>query len=565
MVDRAATPIWRLRLAYAGLIVLALIIIARLYNLQVADQERLRSWGDQISVRKEAVPAFRGSILDRQGRALAMSTPGMSVALDPSKAPEPGNWLVDVANRAGIDPARLIERFKANQSRQFMYVRRNLTPEKASHLMDLGVPGLTANRESRRFYPAAESAAHLIGFTDVDDRGREGLELAFNDFMGPEQGSRWVLVDRPQKAVRYLPGGQTERFGHDLHLTLDLDLQYATYKQLKAAAIKTRSQAASAVVMDAKTGELLAAASYPSFNPNTTATRTPERTRPRFVADLFEPGSSIKPFTMALALEQQLVELDETVPTSKLWKIGRKTISDHRDYGGLTPAGIIQKSSNIGTAKIALRMEPGDLAARLQMAGFGQQVGLSLPAESAGRLPSPVRWSDIEQATLAYGYGLSVNALQLAQAYTVFANDGVLKPMHLVRGIQPADPVRVFQPGITPLVLDMMGLVTEQGGTATQAKIAGYSSAGKTGTAIKAGVGGYSEQERRYDASFTGLFPAKNPRLVVAVVMHDPRGDKFYGGNTAAPAFAQITREAARILNIAPDQPDTLIAQRSQP
>lgn len=209
-------------------------------------------------------------------------------------------------------------------------------------------------------------------------------------------------------------------------------------------------------------------------------------------------------------------------------------------------------------------MEPGDLAARLQMAGFGQQVGLSLPAEAAGRLPSPARWSDIELATLAYGYGLNVNALQLAQAYTVFANDGVLKPMHLVRGIEPADPVS-FPARNYWLVLEMMSLVTEQGGTAKQAKIPGYSSAGKTGTAIKSGVGGYSDQERRYDASFTGLFPAKAPRLVIAVVMHDPRGDKFYGGNTAAPAFAEITREAARILNIAPDQPDTLLAKRERP
>lgn len=565
MVARTAASIWRLRVAYIALLCLVVAIVSRLYVLQVSDQQRLRSWGEQISVRKEVVPAFRGSITDRNGRPLAMSTPGMSLAVDPSKAPPAGEWLSLVAEEAGVDMTRLAARLEKAEGRRFMYIRRNMTPEHASRVMDLGVPGVTASREARRFYPAGEAAAHVVGFTDVDDRGREGLELAFDDFMSPKQGSRWVLVDRPQKAVRYLPGGESEAFGHDIQLTLDLDMQYATYKALKAAAIKTRSSAGSAVVIDARTGEVLAAASFPSFNPNEISTRTPERTRPRFVADLFEPGSAIKPFTIALALEQGKLGLNEVIKTPKLYKVGRKTISDHRDYGELDPAGIIKKSSNVGTAKVALRLEPGDLADRLRMAGFSQDVGLSLPAEAAGRLPSPKRWSEIEQATLAYGYGLNTNVLQLARAYTVFANDGEMRSIQLVRGLPPADPVRVFQPGIAPEVLAMMGLVTEQGGTATQAKIPGYSSAGKTGTAIKAGVGGYSEEARRYDASFTGLFPASNPRLIVSVVMHDPKGDQFYGGNTAAPAFADITREAARILNIRPDQVDGLVAKVVKP
>ncbi|QGG80950.1 penicillin-binding protein 2 [Litorivicinus lipolyticus] len=564
MVTRSATPVWRLWLAYAGLLLIALAIVARLYVLQVSDQERLRSWGEQISVRKEAVPAFRGSISDRNGQPLAMSTPGMSVAVDPSKAPPPGEWLSQVADAAGVDMNRLAVRFNDARDRRFMYIRRNMTPQQASRVMDLGVPGVTAIREARRFYPAGEATAHIVGFTDVDDRGREGLELAFDGFMSPKHGSRWVLVDRPQKAVRYLPGGESEAFGNDIQLTLDLDLQYATYKALKSAAIRTRSVAGSAVVIDAKTGEVLAAASFPSFNPNETRDRTPARTRPRFVADLFEPGSAIKPFTIALALEQGKLGLTEVIKTPKLFKVGRKTISDHRNYVELDPAGIIKKSSNVGTAKVALRLEPGDLADRLRLAGFSQDVGLSLPAEAAGRLPSPKRWSDIEQATLAYGYGLNANVLQLARAYTVFANDGEMRGIQLVRGLPPADPVRVFERGIAPKVLAMMGLVTEQGGTATQAKIPGYSSAGKTGTAIKAGVGGYSDESRRYDASFTGLFPASDPRLIISIVMHDPQGDQFYGGNTAAPAFADITREAARILNIRPDQAEPLVAKAAR-
>ena len=557
------TAAWRLWLAYAGLATLAIIIIGRLYILQVKQQESLRGWGHQISVRSEVVPAFRGNILDRNGRVLAMSTPGMSLALDPAKAPSADQWVAAVAERAGVDAKRLAERFEAAKNRRFMYIRRNMTPAQASHVMDLEVPGMIAQAESRRFYPAGEAAGHVVGFTDVDGRGREGLEFAFNQHMVPTQGERKVLIDRARSAIRYLPGGSAEQFGNDLFLTLDMDLQYAAFRALKRAALRTRAEAGSAVVVDAKTGEILAAASYPAFNPNDTTTRAPDRTRPRFLGDLFEPGSTIKPFAVALALQEGVTRPDEILDTPKFYKVDRHRISDTRNYGQLDPAGIIQKSSNVGTAKLALRLDPMALPTLLRRAGFGEDTGLALPAESMGGIPSKVRWSDLERASLGYGYGISSNAVQLAQAYTVFANDGMMQPVRLVQGMPTLSPVRIFEPQIARDMLSMMRAVTAPGGTALKAKIPGYSSAGKTGTTIKAGsAGGYSE--RRYIGTFAGLFPATNPELIVVVTIDDPKGNDYYGGNTAGPAFAEITREAARILNIAPDEPETLMAEAAQ-
>jgi len=556
-------PRWRLILAYVGLGALALVIIGRLYVLQVQQRDSLLGWGKQISVRTETIPAFRGDILDRNGRVLAMSTPGMSLALDPAKAPPPEQWVEQVAQRVGIPAKTLADRFEAAKNRRFMYIRRNMTPAEASHVMDLEVPGMIAQAESRRFYPAGEASGHIIGFTDVDGRGREGLEFAFNSYMVPTDGERKVLIDRARNAIRYLPGGSEEKFGNDLYLTLDMDLQYAAYRALKRAALRTRAEAGSAVVLDAKTGEILAAASFPSFNPNDTTTRAPDRTRPRFVGDLFEPGSTLKPFAVALALQEGVTEPAEVIDTPRFYKVNNHRISDTRDYQQLTPAGIIQKSSNVGTAKLVLRLDPMALPNLLFRAGFGNDTGLALPAESEGGIPSKTRWSDLERATLGYGYGISSNAVQLAQAYTVFANSGVMKPVSLVRGLPTADPVRVLRADIADDMLAMMRAVTAEGGTARQAKILGYSSAGKTGTTIKAGTGGgYSE--RRYIGTFAGLFPATDPELVVVVTIDDPKGSDYYGGNTAGPAFAEITREAARILNIAPDEPEALLAEQSK-
>lgn len=562
-MSREVAPRWRLLLAYAGLIALALIIVVRLFFLQVEQRDSLLGWGQQISVRTEAVPAFRGNIYDREGRVLAMSTPGMSLALDPAKAPPADQWVEAVAERLNTDAERLAERFEQARDKRFMYLRRNMTPAEASHVMDLEVPGLIAQSESRRFYPGGEASGHLVGFTDIDGRGREGLEFAYNSHMLPTQGERRVLIDRARDAIRYLPGGSAERFGNDLFLTLDMDLQYAAYRALKRAALRTRAEAGSAVVVDAKTGEILAAASFPAFNPNDTRTRDPSKTRPRFVGDLFEPGSTIKPFAVALALQEGVTSEDEVLDTPKFFRVDNHRISDTRNYEQLDPAGIIQKSSNVGTAKLTLRLDPMALPSLLQRAGFGSDTGLALPAESVGSVRNKVRWSDIERASLGYGYGIASNAVQLAQAYTVFANHGTLKPVSLVRGVPTLPPVQIFEPEIADQMLEMMRAVTAPGGTALKAKIPGYSSAGKTGTTIKAGSGG-GYVERRYIGTFAGLFPATNPELIVVVTIDDPKGNDYYGGNTAGPAFAEITREAARILNIAPDEPETLVAEGGQ-
>ena len=550
--------------ALFGLMVLAGIVLYRLYGLQVQQHDQLSGWAKQVSVRSEVVPAFRGNLYDRNGRALAMSTPGMSLALDPAKVPAADTWLPDVAQRAGLDLDRLTQRFERAQDKRFMYVKRNLTPAEASHVMDLEVPGMRAEREARRYYPAGEIVGHLVGFTDVDGRGREGLERVFDEWLSPVDGSRKVLIDRDLGAIRYLPGGSAEAFGNDVHLTIDLDIQFVAHRALKRAALKTNSEAGSAVVLHAQTGELLAATSFPAFNPNTTSDRQPVNTRPRFLADLYEPGSTIKPFAMARAIELGLIKAEgEKIDVAPgTLRIGRTVIRDHRNYTALDATGIIKKSSNVATAKLALEMEPGDLALTLQKAGFGQSLGMSFPAEQTGGIPPKARWSDIELATLAYGYGINTTALQLAQAYTVWANDGALKPVSLIKGWEAPPSVPVFQPAVANAVLNMMAEVPEEGGTALQAKIPGYTAAGKTGTAIRAGRDGYSE--RVYDATFAGLFPAKNPELVVVVVLNNPRGDQFYGGNTAAPAFAEITQQAARILNIQPDQPATLVAEVSQ-
>ncbi|MGE0384854.1 MAG: peptidoglycan D,D-transpeptidase FtsI family protein [Gammaproteobacteria bacterium] len=549
----------RRRWVLLGLFALAACGLAwRALTLQLTHHDFLKGQGDDRSVRVVELAAHRGTITDRNGEALAVSTPVSSVWAAPRRLLQQRNRWAELGEVIGLSREHLRSLIEPRVSREFVYLRRHVSPELADAVARLGIEGVGLVKESRRYYPAGEVTAHLLGFTNVDDVGQEGVELAFDKPLSGIDGAKRVIKDRLGRIVENIEIIRAPQDGTSIALSIDKRVQYVAYREVKAAVMANRARAASAVIVDARTGEILAIVNQPSFNPNNRGALKGEFYRNRAMTDVYEPGSVMKPFTIAAALDAGTIEPGTRVDTGPgQFTIGSHTVHDIHNYGTLDITGIIEKSSNIGATKIALGLDSEVLWRAFHGAGFGTTSGTGFPGESPGFLPDYNRWREIEHATISFGYGLSTTTAQLAQAYTVFANRGRLVPASLLRRDGAADGERVFSEHTAETMRAMLQTVVESG-TGKLAAVPGYHVAGKTGTVHKIEGDGYAPD--RYLSVFAGLVPATNPRLVGVVMIDEPQGGEYYGGRVAAPVFAAIMRDALRLLNIPPDDPPTVLA-----
>ncbi len=530
------------------------LLLARAAYLQLVATDYLQAQGSARYQRVNQIAATRGMIRDRNGEPLAVSTPVDSVWGHPPTLLGDGHSWDRLAGLLGTDSKRLMQLVRDNGDKEFLYLKRHLSPSAAERVMDLKIRGVEIEREYRRYYPAGPVFGQLLGFTNIDERGQEGLELAFDKTLTGVPGRRRVLRDRVGHVVEQGDEIQPALPGADLYISLDARIQYLAYQQLLVAQKQNRARGASLVAIDARSGEILAMVNVPGFNPNNRSDRVDGKFRNRAVTDVFEPGSTIKPFTVATALQTELIGPDTRVDTAPgTMHIGKHTISDTKDYGLLTVSRVLIKSSNVGAAKIALQLPEQQLVGALSNSGFGRATGVNFPGEVTGHLPQRKRWREIERATLSFGYGLSSTALQLARAYTVFATDGRVLPVSLQRVSTPPAGKRVFDAKVVQQVRNMLERAASEHGTARLAKIPRYRVAGKTGTVHKLVNGQYAED--RYLSIFAGFAPVTDPRLVIVVMIDDPRNKTYYGGEVAAPVFSKVMSGALRLLNVAPDQP----------
>jgi cell division protein FtsI (penicillin-binding protein 3) len=558
-VNAAASPAlalkfqtWRSRLLLIGLIAWFIALGARAFYLQGLHNDFLQAKGESRYSRVISLSATRGMIVDRQNEPLAISTPVESVAASPAD--------IDISTEDRAKLARLLEmevgelkRRLSDTKREFVYLKRQLPPEQAAKVVELNVPGLFLQREYRRYYPAGEVTAHLIGFTDIDDKGQEAVELAFESILAGKPGTRRVIKDRRGHIVEDIESIRHPQHGAKLALSIDTRIQYLAFRELKRAVAAHRATAGGIVVLDAKSGEVLAMANLPSYNPNNRGKLDPRRTRNRTVTDLFEPGSTLKPFTAAVALEAGRFRSDSIIQTAPgAFTIGNRTIHDAHPQGALTVSQVIQKSSNIGAAKIALALPAEAMWSFFKQAGFGAQPQSGFPGEVSGVLRGHATWKPIEQATMSYGHGISVSLLQLARAYSIFATDGEMVPLTLVKRESPPETSRVLKVETARSVRTMLELAVQPGGTAPRAQIAGYRVGGKTGTAHKLEGRRYIN---KYISSFVGFAPVSNPRLIVAVMIDEPAAGQHYGGTVAAPVFNLVMAGALRLLAVPLDAP----------
>ncbi|MDH4093966.1 MAG: penicillin-binding protein 2 [Betaproteobacteria bacterium] len=546
-------PVWRARFVLAGFFAAFAVIAGRSLYLQAMHTDFLQEKGEARYSRVLTVPATRGRILDRNGEALAVSTPVQSVWAIPGDVSASPAQLRRLASLLGADAGEL-RRKLGDASRDFVYLKRQIAPETAERVAQLGLEGIYQHPEYRRYYPGGEVTAHVVGFTGVDEAGQEGMELAFEASLGGVPGSRRVIKDRRGRVVEDIESIRAAQDGRDLTLSIDGKIQSLAYAALKEAVLAHRATAGALVALDVQTGEVLALANVPSFNPNNRARLSGAQIRNRALTDVFEPGSTLKPFTVALALES-----DRLSPATRVQigngglRVAQHVIHDPHPESVLTVAQVIQKSSNVGAARIALALGREDMWRLFQRAGFGAPPQLGFPGEAAGRLRPAATWRPIEQATMAYGHGISVSLMQLARAYTMFARDGELVPVTLQKSPLPAPGTRVLSAQTAREMRAMLELAVQPGGTAPRARIMGWRVAGKTGTAHKQENGGYAAD--RYIASFVGLAPVSAPRIVVAVMIDEPAGGQYYGGVVAAPVFAQVARGALRALGVPYDAP----------
>ncbi|RCX07182.1 peptidoglycan D,D-transpeptidase FtsI family protein [Marinomonas foliarum] len=564
---------WRFRFVYAIALLLFLVAGGRLFYLTVVDKAFLQNQGEMRAVRTESIPATRGMILDRRGEPLAVSTPTWTIVANPKalwKIPRdpslnlgPEQEIKRLAEVMGVGRAWLQERFEANRTRSFMYLRRQIPPHEADAIMEAHVVGVSKTKEYKRFYPAGEVASHVVGFTNIDDKGQEGIELAYDKALEGQPGRRSYVKDLSGNIIRGVGVDETEHPGENIELSIDLRLQYLAYRELKAAVNEHRATSASAVILDVKTGEILAMVNQPSYNPNDRSKLEYEELRNRAVIDLFEPGSTMKPFTISAALMSGQYTTETTIDTSPGYlRFGRFTIRDAANYGVIDFEKLLIKSSNVGASKIALSL-PQDAVWNMDYElGIGSPVGIGFPGEASGVLPSHPKWHPSEIATLSYGYGLSVSTLQLAQAYMTLANGGYRVPVTIFKQDVPADGKQVIPQKVARDVVKMMESVVQKG-SGKAAKIPGYRVAGKTGTVHKVGSKGYEYDQ--YIALFAGVAPASNPRLAMVVMVNDPKGREYYGGEVAAPVFSRVMEGALTTLNIYPDLPEGLREVRLEP
>ena len=545
-------PLWRQRLVLALLLGSFVVLVGRSLYLQGIDNEFLGDKGRARFERVIDIAATRGRITDRNGDVLAVATPVRSIWAIPEDAQLKPAQTRALAKLMGID-VREINRKLASE-RDFVYLKRQLPPDLADQVTALKLPGLHQKAEYRRYYPSGEVTAHMLGFTGVDDTGQEGIELTFEPQLAGKPGSRRVIKDRRGNVVEDVESVHPPADGRDITLALDAKIQYLAYTHLRHSIIENHAKAGSAVVLDARSGEVLALVNLPTYNPNNRVGLSGAQLRNRALTDTFEPGSTLKPFTIGLALEKGKVRFDTPIQTApgKL-SIGSATISDAHMHGVLTVAQVIQKSSNVGAAKIALSMPAEDMWGMFDSAGFGAPLKLGFPGEAGGRLRPAKTWKPIEQATMSYGHGISVTLIQLARAYLAFARDGDLLPLALTRLDAPVPTGKpLFSAQTAREVRAMLEMVVQPGGTAPKAHVPGYRTAGKTGTAHKIEGGTYAN---KYVASFVGFAPVSDPRLVVAVMVDEPSNGKYYGGDVAAPVFAQVMGGALRTLGVPSDAP----------
>jgi cell division protein FtsI (penicillin-binding protein 3) len=557
-------PDGRARILLWLLLAWFLVLIARALYLQGLNNDFLRQKGDARYSRVIELTAHRGMITDRNGEPLAISTPVESVWVSPKDFEITPDRIRQLSKILEMKESDVKSRFTHSQ-RDFIYLKRQVPPETAARVMQVDAPGVFLQREYRRYYPAGEVVAHLLGFTGVDDNGQEGLELTYQDWLAGKPGSRHVIKDRLGRIVEDVESVRAPQDGHDLALSIDRKIQYLAYRELKAAVTEHKAKAGAIVVLDAKTGEILALANLPAYNPNNRAKLNRNSTRNRAVTDIFEPGSTMKPFTVAAVLEAGKLNSASPIQTeSGTFTIGAATIRDTHPYGVLTVAQVIQKSSNVGAAKMALSLEPEYLWNAFDRLGFGKPPHAGFPGEAAGRLRPYKTWRPIEQATMSYGHGISVSLLQLARAYMVFAGDGEIRPVSLLKMDVPPTGKKVISAETSQAVRSMLEMVVMPGGTAPRAQVMGYRVAGKTGTAHKQEDGRYAAD--RYVASFVGLAPTSNPRLIVAVMIDEPSNGDYYGGAVAAPVFSQVMSGALRLLSVPPDAPiGTILPPEASP
>ena len=532
-------------------------LLWRTVELQHNEKHFLIGQGDARHLRVVPIPAHRGKIVDRNGEPLAISTPVDSVWANPRELAAAAHRWKELRSLLGIDLKRLEQMLADRGDREFVYLKRHLAPERAEHIARAGIPGVHLQREYRRYYPLGEVAAHVVGFTNVDDTGQEGMELAFDERLRGVAGTQRVLRDRLGRFVEEVENIRAPKAGEDLVLSIDTRIQYLAYRALLAAVKRHKARGGSVVVIEAGTGEVLAMVNQPAYNPNDRRDRESRRFRNRAVTDVFEPGSAIKPFTIASALES-----GQFYPGSKLdthpgmLKIGKYTVRDMRDYGVIDLTTVMQKSSNVGATQLALAIEPRQLWQTLTRVGFGSPTGSGFPGEAEGVLTHYFDWGTIHRATLSFGYGLSVSPLQLAQAYSVIANDGRFVRVSMQRVDRALEGVPVMRRETAQSLRRMLEAVVGPAGTAPRARVAGYRVGGKTGTSRKSIAGGYAED--RYKAVFAGMAPMSRPRLVVVAVIDEPSGKEYYGGQVAAPVFAEIMERAMRVLGVPPDDPNII-------
>lgn len=529
--------------------------------LTVVDSEFLRAQGDARMMRTEPIMAMRGMLRDRNGTPLAVSTPVMTIWMNPRQALAAGTDIGQLARALKLPAGQLAARVQRAHKKGFIYIKRHLSPSDAEAVLALDLPGVYGLTEYRRFYPEGESTAHLLGFTDLDDKGKEGLELAFQDRLAGTPGAKRVVKDLKGHRVQDVALLKAAHPGHDVVLSFDSRVQYAAYRELARGVAEHEAAAGVLVSLDVETGEVLAMANLPSYNPNNRSRLTPNALRNRAVTDMFEPGSTMKPFTVAAALESGKYTTRSLFNTNPgTYKVLNKLIRDHENYGVIDLSTLLTKSSNVASAQIAMALPRETLPHLHRRLGFGSRTGSGFPGESAGRMQPSSRWNPVELSTMSYGYGITVTALQLAQAYATIASGGIQRPISFTRVDAPVPGHRILDEKIARSLIPMMETVVTQEGTALRAVVPGYRVAGKTGTAHKAQSGGYARDQ--YMSLFVGIAPASRPKVVTAVVIDNPRKGGYYGGLAAAPVFSRTMSDTLRLMNVEPDRSAERLAEQ---
>ena len=550
---------WRVHLILFAMFACVLVIAWKVGMLHIAERDFLQDQGDARTIRTVPLVANRGLITDRNGEPLAVSTPVQSIWVDPRKIARDSETIRILARQLELNESVLEQNINSKSNLEFLYLKRRLSPAEAKRVLNLNLEGVYSQQEYQRFYPQGEVTAHLIGFSNVDDIGQEGLELTYDEWLRGVPGKRQVMKDRRGNIIEELNTIQTAQPGKSLELSIDFRIQNIAYRELKEEFITRRAKGASIVVLDVVSGEVLAMANQPSYNPHNKSGMTDFSVlRNRAITDVFEPGSTIKAFTIAAALETGLYSPGTIIETSPGWMmVSGNEVKDLFDYGTLTTAGVITKSSNVGSSKIALDIGAEPIRDVMARVGFGEVLGTGFPGERSGVLPNPRKWGRHVTATFSFGYGLSATALQLANAYSVLADNGIRKPASLLKlsdqAIKDVKREKVIEAEITSEVRKMLRTVVDasSGGSALEANVPFYSVAGKTGTAHVVGEAGY--EENLHNSLFVGMLPASDPRIVIVVVINEPKGDEHYGGQVAAPVFSRVAAGAMRILNISPD------------